>query len=104
MSGKRWRTISCLCVYLQDGSVEEESQQLDQIIVDITIFLLHTNDVWRVIGFNLIHLALVEREEAKLEEVLDDDGDLELKQTGFFFSCEDSATVTRVPGIVPLYR
>lgn len=48
--------------------------------MDITIFLLHTNDVWRVIGFILIYLILVEREEAKLEEVLDDDSDLGLKQ------------------------
>lgn len=83
--GKKWRTISCLCVYLQDGSVEEESQQLNQIIVDITIFLLHTNDVWRVIGFILIYLVLVKREEAKLEEVLDDDGDLELKKKNWVF-------------------
>lgn len=51
--------------------------------MDITIFLLHTNDVWRVIRFILIYLVLVEREEAKLEEVLDDDSDLELKQTEF---------------------
>lgn len=104
MSGKTWRTIFCVGVYLQDGSVEEESQQLDQIIVDITIFLLHTNDVWRVIRFILIYLVLVEREEAKLEEVLDDDSDLELEQIDFFNSCEDSVTVKRVPVTIPLYR
>lgn len=51
--------------------------------MDITIFLLHANDVWRVIGFILFYLVLVEREEAKLEEVLDDDSDLELKQIDF---------------------
>lgn len=51
--------------------------------MDITVFLLHTNYVWRVIRFILIHLVLVEREEAKLEEVLDDDSDLEWKQIDF---------------------
>lgn len=51
--------------------------------MDITILLLHTDDVWRVIRFVLIDLVLVEREEAKLEEVLDDDSDLE-GQKGIF--------------------
>lgn len=44
--------------------------------MDVTILLLHTDDVGRVIWFVLIHLVLVEGEEAKLEEVLDDDSDL----------------------------
>lgn len=48
--------------------------------MDVTILLLHTNDVGRVIRFILVYLDLVEGEEAKLEEVLDDDGDLEGKQ------------------------
>lgn len=50
--------------------------------MDVTILLLHTNDVGRVIWFFIINLVLVEGEEAKLEEVLDDDGDLEGKQNG----------------------
>lgn len=48
--------------------------------MDVTILLLYTNDVWRVIRFILIHLVLVEGEESKLEEVLGDDGDLQGKQ------------------------
>lgn len=46
--------------------------------MDVTVFLLHTNDVGRVKRFVLVY-ARVEREEAKLEEVFDDDGDLEGK-------------------------
>lgn len=45
----------------------------------VTILLLYTDDVWRVIRFILIYLVLVEGEETKLEEVLDDDCDLEGK-------------------------
>lgn len=48
--------------------------------MDVSIFLLHTDDVGRVIWFVLIDLVLVEGEEAKLEEVLDDDGDLKRHQ------------------------
>ncbi len=48
--------------------------------MDVTVLFLHTNDVGRVIRFVLIYLVLVEGKEAKLEEVLDDDGDLEAKQ------------------------
>lgn len=49
--------------------------------MDVTFLLLHTNDIRRVIWFILIYLrVLVEREEAKLEEVLDDDCDLEGKK------------------------
>lgn len=48
--------------------------------MDVTLLLLHADDVWRVIRFILIHLVLVEREEAELEEVLNDDSDLELKK------------------------
>ena len=60
--------------------MEEESQQLDQVIVDVTIFLLNTDDVWREIWFIFINLALVEGEESELEEVLNNNGDLEGKQ------------------------
>lgn len=52
--------------------------------MDITVFLLHTDDVRRVIRSILIYLVLVEREEAKLEEVLDDDSDLERQKCTFF--------------------
>lgn len=51
--------------------------------MDVTLLLLHADDVWRVIRFIPFHLVLVEREEAKLEEVLDDDSDLELKQIDY---------------------
>lgn len=48
--------------------------------MDISIFLLYTNDVGRIIGFIPVYLVAVEGEEAKLEEVLDHNGDLERKQ------------------------
>lgn len=57
--------------------------------MDVTILLLHTDDVGRVIRFILIHLVLVEGEEAKLEEVLDDNGDLEGKQNECQWSCQE---------------
>lgn len=56
--------------------MEEKGQQLDQVVVDVTILLLHADDVGRVIRFVLVDLVLVEGEKAKLEEVLDDNGDL----------------------------
>lgn len=62
--------------------MEEESQQLHQVVVDVAVLLLHADDVGRVIRFVLVQLVLVEGEEAKLEEVLDDDGDLEGKNDG----------------------
>lgn len=77
--------------------MEEESQQLHQVVVDVAVLLLHADDVGRVIRFVLVQLVLVEGEEAKLEEVLDDDGDLEGKTTavsaqlpGFIDRDEDS--------------
>lgn len=48
--------------------------------MDVSIFLLHTDDVGRMIRFVLFYLVLVEGEEAKLEEIFDDDGDLEGQQ------------------------
>lgn len=58
--------------------MEEESQQLHQVVVDVAVLLLHADDVGRVIRFVLIHpRVLVEGEKAKLEEILNDDGDLE---------------------------
>lgn len=44
--------------------------------MDVAIFLLHTDDVGWVKRFVLLE-GLVEGEEAELEEVFDDDGDLE---------------------------
>ena len=74
--------------YLQDGPVEEERQKLYEVIDDVSIFLLHSDDVWRVVGFIPVHLrVLVEGEKAKLAEVLDDDGDLEEK------TCKQNPTI-----------
>lgn len=61
--------------------------------MDVSVFLLHTDDVWRVIGSILIYLDLVEREEAKLEEVLDDDSDLQRQRCIFFYLLQ------KVPGV-----
>lgn len=59
--------------------MEEKRQQLDQVVVNITILLLHAYDVGRVIRSIPVHLILVEGEEAELEEVLGDDSELENK-------------------------
>ncbi len=48
--------------------------------MDVTVLLFHADDVWRVIWFILIDFVLIKGEEAKLEEVLDDNGDLGGKQ------------------------
>lgn len=63
--------------YLQNRTVEEQNKKLDQVIVYVAFFLLCANEVWGMVGLVLIHCkVLVEREEAKLEEVLDYNGDL----------------------------
>lgn len=55
----------------------EEGQQLQQVIEDVGLLLLHTQDVGWVEGLGPVHLQLlVEGEEPELEEVLDDDCDL----------------------------
>lgn len=55
----------------------EEGQQLQQVIEDVGLLLLHAQDVGRVKGLGPVHLQLlVEGEEPKLEEVLDNDGNL----------------------------
>ncbi len=60
--------------------MEEEREELDQVVVDVALFLLHTDDVGRVEGFGFVQLyALVKWKEAKLEEVLDDYGDLQVE-------------------------
>lgn len=48
--------------------------------MDVTVLLLHADDVGGVVRLVLVDLVLVEREEAELEEVLDDDSGLEEKQ------------------------
>lgn len=61
--------------------MEEERQQLDQVVVDVALFLLHPDDVGRVEGFGFVQLyALVKRKEAELEEVLEDYGDLQTEK------------------------
>jgi len=70
----------CRETYLEDGAVEEEGQQLDEIVVDVAVLLLHPDDVGRVERLVLLLLHLVEGEEAKLEEVLYNDGNLEHKE------------------------
>lgn len=49
--------------------------------MDVAVLLLHSNDVGGMSWFIPIDDVLVEGDEAKLEEVLDDDGDLEDKQS-----------------------
>lgn len=57
--------------------MEEESKQLNEVVMHITIFFLHTNNVRWVIRLLFVHLqVLVEGEKAELEEVLDDNGHL----------------------------
>lgn len=68
---------------LEDGSVVEQGQQLQQVVEDVAVLLLHPQDVGGVERLGAVHLQLlVEREKAKLEEVLDDDGDLRTQRTG----------------------
>lgn len=60
--------------------MEEEREELDQVVVDISLFLLHTDDVGRVERFGFVPLyGLVKWEEAKLEEVFYHYGDLCVK-------------------------
>ena len=57
--------------------MKEEGQELNQVVVDVAVLLLHADDVRRVVRFVPVNLqVLVEGEESKLEEVLDDYGDL----------------------------
>ncbi len=64
-------------LYLQNGAMEEEREQLHQVVVHVALFLLHADDVGGVEGFGSVQLyALVKWKEAELEEVLDHYGDL----------------------------
>lgn len=66
-----------MCFYLQNGAMEEERQELHQVVVHVSLLLLHTDDVGRVERLGFVPLyGLVKWEEAKLEEVFDDYGDL----------------------------
>lgn len=63
------------CPHLEDGSVVEQGQQLQQVVQDVALLLLHPQDVGGVEGLRAVHLQLlVEWEKPKLEEVLDDNG------------------------------
>lgn len=65
--------------------MEEESKQLNEVIMNITIFFLHSNDVWWVIGLLFVHFQiLIEGEKAELEEVFDDDGNLKEQVSATF--------------------
>lgn len=55
----------------------EQSQQLQQVVQDIALLLLHPQNVWGVERFRSVQLQfLIEGKETKLEEILDDNGDL----------------------------
>lgn len=50
--------------------MEEECQQLDQVIMDISLFLLDSYYIRWVVWFGFVQLyVLVEGKETKLEEV-----------------------------------
>ncbi len=69
-------------LYLEYGSVVEQSKQLQQVIQDVAFLFLHPQDVWRMEWFGAVYLQLlVEWKEAKLEKILDDNGNLRT-QTG----------------------
>lgn len=51
--------------------MEEEHQELHQVVVHVAFLLLRADDVGWVVRLVLVHRQVfVEREEAKLEEVL----------------------------------
>lgn len=61
--------------------MEKESEQLNEVIMHIAFFFLHTDDVRRVIGLLSVHLqVLVEGEKAELEEVFDDNSNLQKQE------------------------
>lgn len=56
--------------YLQNGAVEEQSQQLNEVVENIALFLLHAYDVWGEVGLVLVQFqVLIPRKEAELEEI-----------------------------------
>lgn len=60
--------------------MEEKGHELHQVILDIAVSFLKTQDAWREIGLVLIapqHHIAIPGEEAKLEQVLGDHHDLQ---------------------------
>lgn len=83
---------------LEDGSVVEQGQQLQQVVQDVAFLLLHPQDVGRVERFGAVHLhLLVEGKKPKLEEVLDDDGDLRTRGTRRTRQPQTTLTLTANP-------
>lgn len=61
--------------------MKEECQQLDKVIMDISLFLLNSYYVRRVEWFGLVQLyVLIEGEETKLEEVFYHYGHLDVEK------------------------
>lgn len=60
--------------------MEEEGQELHQVILDVTVSFLKTQDTGREVGLVLVapqHHVTIPGEEAKLEQVLGDHHDLQ---------------------------
>lgn len=58
--------------YLEDGPVEEEGQQLNEVIEHVALLLLHPDDIGRVVRLVFVQLhILIPGKEPKLEEILD---------------------------------
>lgn len=60
--------------------MEEKGHELHQVILDIAVSFLKTQDAWREVRFVLIapqHHIAIPGEEAKLEQVLGDHHDLQ---------------------------
>lgn len=96
-------------LYLEDGSVVEEGEQLQEVVQDVALLLLHAQDVGRMERLRAVDLQLlVERKETELEEILDDDGGLRAgRQTAG--RCQTDRQVVRekdrqVDRQVPRYR
>lgn len=50
--------------------MEEQSQQLNEVVKNIALFLFHPYDVWWKVGPVLVNFqVLIPRKEAKLEEI-----------------------------------
>lgn len=65
--------------YLQNRAMEEQSQQLNEVVKNIALFLLHSYDVWGEVGLVLVQFqVLIPRKEAKLEEIFYYDGNLHM--------------------------
>lgn len=50
--------------------MEEQSQQLNEVVKNIALFLLHAYDVWGKVGLVLVQFqVLIPRKESELEEI-----------------------------------